>query len=72
MIFGKSVGEIKEYASFTAVEGLALGKGKSAYMVYCRYHNDVVNSGNIKDSTDSCEEYGISYLTTNDFLYYAI
>lgn len=71
-IFGKSAGEIKEYARLTAVEGLALGKGESACMVYCRYHNDVVGSSNTKDITDYCEEYGITYLTTNDFLYYAI
>lgn len=41
-------------------------------MVYCRYHHDVVGSSNTKDITDYCNEYGITYLTTNDFLYYAI
>lgn len=41
-------------------------------MVYCRYHNDVVGSSNTKDITDYCDQYGITYLTTNDFLFYAI
>lgn len=41
-------------------------------MVYCRYHQDVVGSSNTKDITDYCDEFGITYLTTNDFLYYAI
>ena len=49
-----------------------LGRGESACMVYCRYHNDVVGSSNTKDITDYCDEFGITYLTTNDFLYYAI
>ena len=41
-------------------------------MVYCRYHNDVVGSSNIKDVTDYCNEYGITFLTTTDFLFYGI
>ncbi len=41
-------------------------------MVYCRYHNDVVGSSNTKDITDYCDQYGITYLTTNDFLFYEI
>ena len=49
-----------------------MGKGESACMVYCRYHNDVVGSSNTKDITDYCNQYGITYLTTNDFLFYAI
>lgn len=49
-----------------------MGKGESACMVYCRYHNDVVGSSNTKDITDYCNQYGITFLTTNDFLFYAI
>ena len=45
---------------------------KSACMVYCRYNNDVVGSSNTKDVTDYCNEHGITFLTTNDFLFYAI
>ena len=41
-------------------------------MVYCLFHHDVVGSSNTKDVTAYCEEKGITYLTTNDFLYYAI
>lgn len=70
--FGKTAGEIKEFARLTASNGMALGKGESACMVYCRYHHDVVGSSNIKDITNYCQQFGITYLTTNDLLYYAI
>ena len=62
----------KEYFRLTAVNGLHLGKGESACMVYCKFNNDVVGSSNINDITQYCDENGITYLTTNDFLYYAI
>ena len=70
--FGGTSGEIKEYARITATNGPALGKGESACMVYCRYHHDVVGSSNTKDITAYCDQFGITYLTTNDFLFYAI
>ena len=41
-------------------------------MVYCRFRNNVVGSSNIKDVTDYCNQYGITFLTTNDFLFYGI
>lgn len=71
-IFGATSNEKKEYLRLTATSGPHLGRGESACMVYCRYHNDVVGSSNTKDITDYCDEFGITYLTTNDFLYYAI
>lgn len=71
-VFGGTSGEKKEYFRLTATSGPHLGKGESACMVYCRYHNDVVGSSNTKDITDYCKQYGITYLTTNDFLFYAI
>lgn len=71
-VFGGSSGEKKEYFRLTATAGLHLGKGESACMVYCRYHNDVVGSNNTKDVSAYCDQYGITYLTTNDFLFYAI
>lgn len=71
-MFGESAGEIKEYARLIDKKGPALGKGESACMVYCLFHHDVVGSSNTKDVTAYCEEKGITYLTTNDFLYYAI
>lgn len=40
--------------------------------VYCRYHNDVLGSSNLRDVRLYCEEHGITYLTTIDFLYYSI
>lgn len=71
-VFGNSAGEIKEFARLIAKDGKALGRGESACMVYCLYHHDVVGSSNTKDVTAYCEEKGITYLTTCDFLYYAI
>lgn len=71
-VFGASSGEKKEYLRLTSTKGLHLGRGESACMVYCRYHHDVVGSSNLKDITDYCDEFGITYLTTNDFLFYAI
>ncbi|MDE6872233.1 MAG: hypothetical protein K2J62_08985 [Bacteroidales bacterium] len=71
-VFGASSAEKKEYFRLTATGGLHLGKGESACMVYCRFHNDVVGSSNTKDVTQYCNDHGITYLTTNDFLFYAI
>ena len=71
-VFGKSTGEMKEYARLISKNGLALGRGESACMVYCLYHHDVVGSSNTKDVTAYCDEKGITYLTTCDFLFYAI
>lgn len=48
------------------------GKGESACMAYCQYEHDVIGSNNTKDIRDYCNENSISYLTTADFLYYAI
>lgn len=70
--FGRSQGEIKEFARLTSSDGLSLGRGESACMVYCLYHKDVLGSSNLRDIHDYCEEKGITYLTTLDFLYYAI
>lgn len=48
------------------------GKGESACMVYCKYNHDVLGSSNLKDITDYCQTNDIVYLTTVDFLYFAI
>lgn len=71
-VFGKSAGEMKEFARLISKDGLALGRGESACMVYCLYHHDVVGSSNTKDVTAYCDENGITCLTTCDFLYFAI
>ena len=48
------------------------GKGESACMAYCRYTHNVIGSSNLKDIKEYCEKQKITYLTTIDFLYYAI
>ena len=70
--FGVTPGEIREYARLTSTNGLCLGRGESACMVYCLYHHDVLGSSNMKDILAYCNENRITYLTTLDFLYYAI
>ena len=62
-------GEMKrEYALLRT----KFGKGESACMAYCRFTNNVIGSSNLKDIKDYCLENGVTYLTTIDFLYYAI
>lgn len=63
--------ERREFARLTSLSGLCLGKGESACMTYARFHHNVVGSSNLKDIRDYCTEFGIAYLTTWDFLYYA-
>ena len=41
-------------------------------MAYCKFNPDVLGSSNLKDIKDYCIENNITYLTTYDFLYYAI
>ena len=48
------------------------GKGESACLAYCRYTNNVIGSSNLRDTSDYCNRHGIVYLTTIDFLYYAV
>ncbi len=48
-----------------------LGKGESACMIYCKDHQDVLGSSNLKDIQEYCSRNNITYLTTLDFLYYA-
>lgn len=57
-----------EYASLLR----RFGKGESACMAYCKYNHDVLGSSNLKDITDYCQANAILYLTTIDFLYFAI
>ena len=49
-----------------------MGKGESACMVYCRDNKDVLGSSNLKDIKEYCANNQITYLTTIDFLYYAL
>lgn len=59
---------LREYARLTKDRG----KGESACMAYCKYNHDVLGSSNLKDITDYCQANAILYLTTIDFLYFAI
>ena len=62
-------GEMKrEYAILKSHFGI----GESACMAYCRFTNNVIGSSNIKDIRDYCDTNQITYLTTIDFLYFAI
>jgi hypothetical protein len=58
---------LKEYALLIS----RLGRGESACMIYCNANKDVLGSSNLRDIKDYCNEHGIIYLTTLDFLYFA-
>ena len=49
----------------------SFGDGESACMAYCKFSHDVVGSSNIKDIEEYCNNNGITYISTVDFLYYA-
>lgn len=59
---------LHEYMALTAT----FGKGESACMAYCRFTNNVIGSSNLTDIKNYCQDHQITYLTTLDFLYYAI
>ena len=59
---------MKEYAQLVKSKG----RGESACLAFCKYEHNVVGSSNLKDILKYCEDNGITYLTTVDFLYYAI
>lgn len=60
----------REYARLRST--LMLGKEESACMVYCRDNRDVLGSSNLRDIKEYCNDNGITFLTTLDFLYYAV
>lgn len=68
-VFGETLEMQREYAR---LRKRGLGRGESASMVFCRFNRDVVGSSNLRDITEYCDAYGITYLTTIDFLYYGI
>jgi hypothetical protein len=59
---------LKEYALLSS----KFGKGESACMAYCKYNNDVIGSSNLRDIKEYCAVNNLTYLTTIDFLYYAV
>jgi hypothetical protein len=66
--FAPSGDELREFALLNRTRG----KGESACMAYCKFHNDVIGSSNLKDIRDYCRDNDIVFLTTFDFLYFAI
>ena len=58
---------MREYAVLKS----KFGDGESACMAYCRYTANIIGSSNLRDIKNYCTDYGITYLTTLDFLYYA-
>ncbi|TAJ12085.1 hypothetical protein DMA11_14470 [Marinilabiliaceae bacterium JC017] len=48
------------------------GKGESACLAYCRFNQNVIGSSNLSDIKTYCQTNNITYLTTLDFLYFAI
>lgn len=67
-VFNPSGEMLVEYARLLQT----FGKGESACMAYCRYTHNVIGSSNLKDIKEYCEKQQITYLTTLDFLYYAM
>lgn len=59
---------LREYAELIRTRG----RGESACMAYCKFNHDVIGSSNLRDIRIYCEQNEITYLTTFDFLYYAI
>lgn len=59
---------LHEYMALIA----SFGKGESACMAYCRFTNNVIGSSNLRDIKEYCHHHQITYLTTLDFLYYAL
>ena len=49
-----------------------IGKGESACLAYCRFNQNVIGSSNLLDIKNYCKTNQITYLTTLDFLYFAI
>jgi len=47
------------------------GFGESICMVFCKFNQDVIASSNIKDITEYCNQNGITWITTMDFLWKA-
>lgn len=65
--FSTDIDIIKEYARLKK----RYGSGESACMAYCKFHNDILASSNLKDIKSYCKKNKIQYLTTMDFIYEA-
>lgn len=60
----------KEYAHIKKL--MFKGDGESACLAVVRHTRDILASSNLKDIKSYCERHQLSYLTTMDFLCYAI
>jgi len=69
--FPEEIEFVKEYAHMISGSGLALGKGESACMVYCRFNKEILASSNLKDIQRYCSYHSIEYITTADIIYEA-
>jgi predicted nucleic acid-binding protein len=59
--------DLKVFAEYNRLKKL-FGKGESACLAYCRFHDDVIGSSNLSDIRLYCETNNIMFLTTMDFL----
>lgn len=60
--------EMKEFAVLSKNKG----KGESACLSFCRFNHNVIGSSNLLDIKQYCKDFAITYLTTIDFLFFAI
>ena len=60
----------KEY--FRIKKQLNKGDGESACLSFVRYTSNIIASCNLVDIKEYCDEFEITYLTTMDFLCYAL
>jgi predicted nucleic acid-binding protein len=60
--------EMKEFAMLSKNKG----KGESACLSFCRFNHYVIGSSNLSDIQQYCKDFKITYLTTIDFLFFAI
>lgn len=60
----------KEY--FRIKKQLNKGDGESACLSFVRFTNNIIASCNLSDIKQYCEDFEITYLTTMDFLCYAL
>ncbi len=65
--FNGDINVVREFAQLKRRYGV----GESACMAYCRFNKDVLASSNLKDIKTYCQDHGIQYVTTMDFLYEA-
>lgn len=60
--------ELIEYAHLLK----KMGQGESACLAFCRFNHNVIGSSNLRDILVYCDKHQVTYLTTLDFLYFAM